>query len=310
MTQDTQETESTVDLARWRAGIAEKLDWAEDAGYFGPGSAIWQVNRELVIGLGLGRAVLMQLAHPWVSQSLEDHSRVIAHPAERLLATAEAAEVLVFGSRRQADEMACRIRRLHGHIRGVLGEDVGRWRRGDAYRADDPEALLWVLAALVDTALVIYTSCFGRMSRQLEQGYIADAARLGAMLGIPPEIVWPDRPSLDRYIHDRLADGTVQVSDLGTRLAAEFIELSLTEDASRWWRLYTSSMLTLAAATMPKPLTAQFKLAQVPLPYGRYRRLGLLGRLMVRRLPEFLRVDPITAKAMRRGRVSQSLSWG
>jgi hypothetical protein len=69
-------------------------------------------------------------------------------------------------------------------------------------------------------------------------------------------------------------------------------------------------MLTLAAATMPKPLTAQFKLAQVPLPYGRYRRLGLLGRLMVRRLPEFLRVDPITAKAMRRGRVSQSLSWG
>jgi uncharacterized protein (DUF2236 family) len=306
----TQETESTVDLIRWRASIAEKLDWAEDAGYFGPGSAIWQVNRELVIGLGLGRAVLMQLAHPWVSQSLVDHSRVIAHPAERLLATAEAAEVLVFGSRRQADEMAARIRRIHNHIHGVLSEDVGRWKRGDTYQADDPEALLWVLAALVDTALVIYTSCFGRMSHQLETGYIADAARLGAMLGIPREIVWPDRPSLDRYIRDRLADGTVQVSSLGARLASEFIEMSLTDDANPWWRLYTSSMLTLAATTMPNTLTAQFKLAQVPLPYSRYRRLGLLGRLMLRRLPEFMRVDPITSKAMRRGQVYQRLSWG
>jgi uncharacterized protein (DUF2236 family) len=38
------------------------------AGIFGPDSMPWQIGREQLIFLGAGRALLLQLAHPWVSR--------------------------------------------------------------------------------------------------------------------------------------------------------------------------------------------------------------------------------------------------
>jgi uncharacterized protein (DUF2236 family) len=35
------------------------------AGIFGPKSMTWQINREAIIFLAAGRALLLQLAHPW-----------------------------------------------------------------------------------------------------------------------------------------------------------------------------------------------------------------------------------------------------
>ena len=40
------------------------------AGVFGPASAIWQVDREALVFLGAGRALLLQLAHPWVATAI------------------------------------------------------------------------------------------------------------------------------------------------------------------------------------------------------------------------------------------------
>src|ERR1700692_3605899 len=35
-------------------------------GVFGPASLTWRVDREAAVFLGAGRALLLQLAHPWV----------------------------------------------------------------------------------------------------------------------------------------------------------------------------------------------------------------------------------------------------
>ena len=45
------------------------------AGVFGPHSLTWRIDREAVIFLGAGRALLLQLAHPWVSAAIAEHSR-------------------------------------------------------------------------------------------------------------------------------------------------------------------------------------------------------------------------------------------
>ena len=37
------------------------------SGIFGAQSAIWHIDREAAIFLGAGRALLLQLAHPWVA---------------------------------------------------------------------------------------------------------------------------------------------------------------------------------------------------------------------------------------------------
>src|SRR5919199_5161452 len=126
----------TADPRRWAAWLCAQLATAEDAGHFGPSSALWQLNREAVLGLGLGRAVLMQLAHPWVAQAVVDHSPAADRPLDRLLTTATAAELLVFGSRAQADRAAARIRQVHRRGTGVVGEDGGPWGRGGRGRGD------------------------------------------------------------------------------------------------------------------------------------------------------------------------------
>jgi Uncharacterized protein conserved in bacteria len=44
-------------------------------GVFGPASLTWRVDREVAVFLGAGRALLLQLAHPWVAAAIAEHSR-------------------------------------------------------------------------------------------------------------------------------------------------------------------------------------------------------------------------------------------
>src|SRR3712207_5948413 len=53
-----------ADLERSLAFVQAQAAGARE-GVFGPESAIWQVDREARVFLGAGRALLMQLAHPW-----------------------------------------------------------------------------------------------------------------------------------------------------------------------------------------------------------------------------------------------------
>jgi uncharacterized protein (DUF2236 family) len=41
------------------------------SGIFGPQSMTWRINREAAIFLGAGRALLLQLAHPWIAAAIE-----------------------------------------------------------------------------------------------------------------------------------------------------------------------------------------------------------------------------------------------
>ena len=52
-------------------------------GVFGPASLTWRVDREAAVFLGAGRALLLQLAHPWVAAAIAEHSRTFADPVAR-----------------------------------------------------------------------------------------------------------------------------------------------------------------------------------------------------------------------------------
>src|SRR3954447_11209573 len=71
-------------------------------GVFGAGSTIWQVDREALVFLGAGRALLLQLAHPWVSTAIAEHSTALSDPIGRSHRTFEIVFTLVFGSLEQA----------------------------------------------------------------------------------------------------------------------------------------------------------------------------------------------------------------
>jgi hypothetical protein len=63
---------------------------------------MWQLAREQAIFLGAGRALLLQLAHPWVSTGICEHSRTLADPIDRFHRTFNVIFTMVFGSLNQA----------------------------------------------------------------------------------------------------------------------------------------------------------------------------------------------------------------
>src|SRR3954451_2829453 len=68
-------------------------------GIFGPRSAIWRVDREAATFLGAGRALLLQLAHPWIAAAIAQHSRTLSDPIGRFHRTFGTVFNLVFGDR-------------------------------------------------------------------------------------------------------------------------------------------------------------------------------------------------------------------
>src|ERR1019366_368479 len=80
------------------------------AGVFGPDSATWRVNREAAIFLGAGRALLLQLAHPWVANAVAEHSQVFADPIGRFHRTFRVMFAMDFGT---LDQALAAARRLH-----------------------------------------------------------------------------------------------------------------------------------------------------------------------------------------------------
>jgi uncharacterized protein (DUF2236 family) len=289
---------------KWGRWLRDELEGARDDGYFGPDSAIWLIHREAVLALGLGRALLLQLAHPWVAQAVADHSTFRGDPLGRLAATVMAAELLVFGDRSQADSAAAQIRDVHTRIHGTLEHAVGRWPAGAAYTAEDPDALLWVLATLMDSALVLYERCFDPLPAGTVQRYLAEATRLGAMIGVRPASAPRTRVELVDYMNEMVGDGTVAVGPIALRMAHALLRPSMPvlPRAISW--PYRAAARAAAASTMPVGLRNQYGLILAPRGVWAYRLGGVGGRSLLRRLPPHLRLDPIAARAVQRSRAS------
>src|SRR5260221_12634862 len=82
-------------------------------GVFGPASLTWRIDREAAIFLGAGRALLLQLAHPWVAAGIAEHSRALADPIGRFHRTFNTVFTMVFGTPNKALPPAPGVHRRH-----------------------------------------------------------------------------------------------------------------------------------------------------------------------------------------------------
>jgi len=126
------------------------------SGLFGPTSLTWRVVREAALFLGAGRALLLQLAHPWIAHAIADHSSVLVNRIGRFHRTFGLTFTMTFGTRDQAIAAARRLYRRHAAIHGILPQTIGRFSGGSAYRANEVAALQWVHASLLDTSIIVH----------------------------------------------------------------------------------------------------------------------------------------------------------
>jgi len=192
-------------------------------GYFDDSSMLRRVHRERVLALSGQRALLMQAAHPLAVFGLLAHTSALDEPYDRLARTAEVMGTIAFGSRAEADRVTRRVRAMHGSVSGSLEHDVGPYPAGTAYRADDPELLLWVLFSLVDSALVVYSKYVRALTREQEAAFWEDYRVIGRLFGIPAAEMPATIDELDEYRSRMLASGRLVVTDWARERAREIV---------------------------------------------------------------------------------------
>jgi uncharacterized protein (DUF2236 family) len=156
------------------------------AGIFGPHSLMWRLDREALIFLGAGRALLLQLAHPWVSAAIAEHTQTFADPIGRFHRTFNVMFTMVFGTLDQALAAARRLHRRHAAIVGVMPAVIGPFDRGSPYSANEACALRWVYATLIDTALTARALVFPALTADERERYYAECRLFAGLFGIPP----------------------------------------------------------------------------------------------------------------------------
>src|SRR5271166_1550012 len=154
------------------------------AGAFGPSSMMWRIDKEAAIFLGAGRALLLQLAHPWIATAIARHSPVLADPIGRFHRTFNAMFTMVFGTTEQALAAARRLHQRHRHVSGTLAEAAGPFAAGSGYEANNVAALRWVHATLIDTALVAYLLVGPPLTAEERERYWIEARLFAAFFGV------------------------------------------------------------------------------------------------------------------------------
>ena len=246
-------------------------------GLYAEDSITRRVNRENVLFLGGGRALLMQLAHPKVAAGVDEHSDFRSHPIRRLRRTILMTMAIVFGDRETALRAARTVNQAHGRV------------QGDHYRALDPDLLLWVHATLADTALVTYEAFVHPLLPREREDFYQEFKLLGELLGIPRDR-FPDAMSdFNDYMEAMMTTGPVRVDQRAKDLARLVLRPSL--------RLLPGPAMipfeVVTAGLLPATLRAQYGLAWGPRQQHAYRlAVNALPRL-VAITPAILRVWPL-----------------
>ncbi len=182
-----------------------------------------RVHREYVVALSGPRALLMQATHPVAFEGFFAHTGALGDPYGRLSRTAEVMDTIVFGSREQAERATRIVRAMHGRVSGELERPAGRFPAGTPYRADDPELLLWILATLVDSALLVYGRYVSPLSRAQRSAYWRDYKVIGGLFGLAESEMPSSIEDFDAYMHDMVVGDELYVTDEARELAVEIV---------------------------------------------------------------------------------------
>lgn len=190
---------------------------------FTDASMIRRVHRETAVAFAGPRTLLMQATHPVAFAGFFAHTGALDEPYERLARTAKVMDTITFGTKADADRMTRRVRAMHRRVRGTLSEPAGRFPAGTPYAADDPVLLLWILAALADSALVVFERYVRPLAHAEREAYWQDYRVVGRLFGLRDHEMPADIGAFDAYMADMLASGDLHVTDEARRLAIRIV---------------------------------------------------------------------------------------
>ncbi|MGY6497654.1 MAG: oxygenase MpaB family protein [Microcella sp.] len=164
----------------WVRALAD----GDDEGFFGPGSAVWEVHNGIPTVVAGIRALLMQTLHPGAMAGVHDHSRYKEDPLGRLAGTVRWVLTTTFADRARATEVCQQITRLHEKVRGDYAGSDGA---PASYSADDADLIGWVHCVFADAFLGCHETWGGPIPGGAD-AYVDEWATAGRLMGMadPP----------------------------------------------------------------------------------------------------------------------------
>lgn len=195
-------------------------------GIFGPNSVMWEVNRFIAPpGIGSGRALLLQIAHPWITAGIDEHSDVRNDPLERGRRTFLHMYTMIFGSLPQTMKAANQVHQIHKRIKGKIPYDAGRFVRESEYRASEINAMIWVQSTLWDTLIRMYEKIEGKLTDEKKERFYQESKLFAMLFGLPEEVLPETWKDFTRYCENMWEGDTLFVTDATKALSDELFRL-------------------------------------------------------------------------------------
>lgn len=263
-------------------------------GLFGPDSITWRINRENVLVLGGGAALILQVAHPLVAAGVAQHSNYRKDPWGRLFRTLDRTTSIVFGDDDDAEQASSAVWNLHGKVEGTSDAGV-------SYQARDPKLLLWVHASLVDTSLLVYDRYVARLSIADRERYYEEQKTMAEAFGCPrseqPETYAEFNDYFATMLEDELEVTDVTRDVLDSINNPELPYASVTRPLA--WPLFEPIKM-LTAALLPDRLRRELGIPERPLEGPMLAAQARLLRAALPLVPGLVREFPRAREASRR----------
>lgn len=259
-----------------------------------------KLQREMILLLAWGPAILLQLAHPLVARGIADHSafrRESRGHMRRFSHTVGAMLQLCFGTEEEALAVLARINAIHDRVKGELPAAAGAFAAGTPYSAHDPALLAWVHATLLEMNVRVYELYVNPLSPEEKDRYCAEATAIEARLGIPHGTLPRNFGELGRYMDAMLSSGEISVTDTARTLARSI----LYPERPRIAEPLLSVVRLTTAGLLPPMIRDGYGLSWSPRKQAMLALSARLIRNVLRVTPRIVRHWPAARRADRRG---------
>lgn len=170
-----------------------------DPGLYGPGSVTWQCHGDPMMWIAGVRALYLQALHPRAVRGVMENSSAFSGergPGDawgRLLRTADFVGTLTYGTTEAAELAGARVRKIH---RMLSATDPAT---GARFPVDDPELLLWIHCAQIDSFLHVLRRSGIPLSPAQADRYVAENIVNARLVGLDPSGVPGDTAALAAY---------------------------------------------------------------------------------------------------------------
>ncbi|MGW5352906.1 oxygenase MpaB family protein [Streptomyces sp. NPDC004031] len=215
-----------------------------DPGLFGPDSVTWQLHADPVMWVAGIRALYLQALHPRAVRGVVQNSDVRHDSWGRLLRTASFVGEITYGTAPAAERAGARIRGIHRRLSAADPQT------GERYGVDDPELLLWVHCAEIDSYLGVARRSGYPLTAAQADAYVAEQRTAARLVGLDPAGVPASTAELAGYfdtVRPRLA-ATPESGDIAGFLAAPPVPWPLLPLRLAVWRAVSGT----AYAALPR----------------------------------------------------------